>query len=174
MLSVLRVATLPGAPSTLRGIPESSVLVYNASNNELVQTNTPVKSAIIQIDATLFRQWYKAHVHFCITLAQPVTNKGTAQAPAADATESVKLSNHAQRSLDEKKNEPKLTLSWNPRRADGYVLDSKELEYNTSLALYDVHDPPSNSFTVGCLQYDTSLALYDVYDPPSNSYIYVS
>ncbi|KAJ7127603.1 hypothetical protein C8R44DRAFT_873436 [Mycena epipterygia] len=165
MLSVLRVATLPRAPSTLRGIPESSVLVYNASNNELVQTNTPVKSAIIQIDATLFRQ---------CTLAQPVTNKGTAQAPAADATESVKLSNHAQRSLDEKKNEPKLTLSWNPRRADGYVLDSKELEYNTSLALYDVHDPPSNSFTVGCLQYDTSLALYDVYDPPSNSYIYVS
>lgn len=36
--------------------------VYNASNNELVRTNTLVKSAIIQIDATPFRQWYEAHV----------------------------------------------------------------------------------------------------------------
>ncbi|KAJ7826603.1 WD40-repeat-containing domain protein [Mycena olivaceomarginata] len=37
----------------------SERIVYNASNNELVQTNTLVKSAIIQIDATPFRQWYK-------------------------------------------------------------------------------------------------------------------
>ena len=36
--------------------------VYNASNNELVRTNTLVKGAIIQIDATPFRQWYEAHV----------------------------------------------------------------------------------------------------------------
>ena len=38
--------------------------VYNASNNELVRTNTLVKGAIIQIDATPFRQWYEAHVCF--------------------------------------------------------------------------------------------------------------
>ena len=36
--------------------------VYNASNNELVRTNTLVKGAIIQVDATPFRQWYEAHV----------------------------------------------------------------------------------------------------------------
>lgn len=36
--------------------------VYNASNNELVRTNTLVKSAIIQVDATPFRQWYESHV----------------------------------------------------------------------------------------------------------------
>jgi ribosomal protein S8E len=36
--------------------------VYNASNNELVRTNTLVKGSIIQIDATPFRQWYEAHV----------------------------------------------------------------------------------------------------------------
>ena len=43
---------------------ESELLyqVYNASNNELVRTNTLVKGAIIQIDATPFRQWYEAHV----------------------------------------------------------------------------------------------------------------
>merc|ERR1712110_1332243 len=34
---------------------------YNASNNELVRTNTLVKNCIVQIDATPFRQWYKQH-----------------------------------------------------------------------------------------------------------------
>jgi len=36
-------------------------VVYNASNNELVRTKTLVKNAIVQIDATPFRQWYEAH-----------------------------------------------------------------------------------------------------------------
>ena len=36
--------------------------MYNASNNELVRTNTLVKGAIIQVDAAPFRQWYEAHV----------------------------------------------------------------------------------------------------------------
>ncbi|CCA75905.1 probable RPS8A-ribosomal protein S8.e [Serendipita indica DSM 11827] len=34
---------------------------YNASNNELVRTNTLVKGAVIQVDATPFRQWYESH-----------------------------------------------------------------------------------------------------------------
>lgn len=45
-------------------------VVYNASNNELVRTNTIVKSAIVQIDAAPFRQWYEKHY------AVPVTKKG--------------------------------------------------------------------------------------------------
>merc|ERR1712227_329557 len=36
-------------------------VVYNASNNELVRTKTLVKSAIVQVDATPFRQWYESH-----------------------------------------------------------------------------------------------------------------
>ena len=36
-------------------------VVYNASNNELVRTGTLVKNAVVQIDATPFRQWYEAH-----------------------------------------------------------------------------------------------------------------
>merc|ERR1712085_230209 len=36
-------------------------VVYNASNNELVRTKTLVKGAIVQVDATPFRQWYEAH-----------------------------------------------------------------------------------------------------------------
>lgn len=36
-------------------------VVYNATNNELVRTQTLVKGAIIQIDATPFRQWWESH-----------------------------------------------------------------------------------------------------------------
>jgi small subunit ribosomal protein S8e len=36
-------------------------VVYNASNNELVRTQTLVKSAIVQVDAAPFRHWYSQH-----------------------------------------------------------------------------------------------------------------
>jgi len=36
-------------------------VVYNSTNNELVRTNTLVKNAIIELDATPFRQWYEQH-----------------------------------------------------------------------------------------------------------------
>ncbi|KZP34162.1 40S ribosomal protein S8 [Athelia psychrophila] len=117
-------------------------VVYNASNNELVRTNTLVKSAIILVDATPFRQWYESHY------AQPVTKKGKqAPAPTEPAEEKAKLSNHAQRKLDENKKEAKIdtllesqfsagrlyaTISSRPGqsgRADGYILEGRELEF---------------------------------------------
>ncbi|KAG5353740.1 hypothetical protein C0989_002523 [Termitomyces sp. Mn162] len=115
-------------------------VVYNASNNELVRTNTLVKSAIIQVDATPFRQWYESHY------AQPVTKKGKSQATDALA-EPKKLSNHVQRTLDERKKDAKIdpllesqfaagrlyaAISSRPGqsgRADGYILEGKELEF---------------------------------------------
>ena len=36
-------------------------VVYNASNNELVRTNTLVKNCIVLIDATPFKAWYGNH-----------------------------------------------------------------------------------------------------------------
>jgi small subunit ribosomal protein S8e len=36
-------------------------VVYNASNNELVRTNTLVKNCIVLIDATPFKAWYSNH-----------------------------------------------------------------------------------------------------------------
>ncbi|ESK97053.1 40s ribosomal protein s8 [Moniliophthora roreri MCA 2997] len=116
-------------------------VVYNASNNELVRTNTLVKGAIIQVDATPFRQWYEAHY------AQPVTKKGSKTQTEGAAEEPKKLSNHAQRNLDEKKKDAKVdplletqfgagrlyaAISSRPGqsgRADGYILEGKELEF---------------------------------------------
>ncbi|KAF8967891.1 ribosomal protein S8e/ribosomal biogenesis NSA2 [Flammula alnicola] len=115
-------------------------VVYNASNNELVRTNTLVKGAIIQVDATPFRQWYEAHY------AQPVTKKGKTVAPTETA-EPVKRSHHVQRNLDEKRKDAKIDpllesqfaagrlyafIASRPGqsgRADGYILEGKELEF---------------------------------------------
>ena len=59
--------------------------VYNASNNELVRTNTLVKGAIIQIDATPFRVWYEAHVR---VLTSPrswsIAHRRSTVCPASD------------------------------------------------------------------------------------------
>ncbi|KAL0573527.1 ribosomal protein S8A [Marasmius crinis-equi] len=116
-------------------------VVYNASNNELVRTNTLVKGAIIQVDAAPFRQWYEAHY------AQPVTKKGKAQQPAEGAAEPKKQSKHVQRTYEERKKDAKIdpllesqfaagrlyaTISSRPGqsgRADGYILEGKELEF---------------------------------------------
>lgn len=38
-----------------------ATVVYHPSNNELVRTNTLTKAAIVQVDATPFKQWYEAH-----------------------------------------------------------------------------------------------------------------
>ncbi|KZT04672.1 40S ribosomal protein S8 [Laetiporus sulphureus 93-53] len=117
-------------------------VVYNASNNELVRTNTLVKSAIIQVDATPFRQWYEAHY------AQPVTKRGTKkETTATETAEEKKLSNHTQRKYEERKKDAKIDLLLESQfaagrlyasvssrpgqsgRADGYVLEGKELEF---------------------------------------------
>ena len=36
-------------------------VVYNASDNDLVRTNTLVKNCIVQIDPTPFKQWHLQH-----------------------------------------------------------------------------------------------------------------
>ncbi|KZT56196.1 ribosomal protein S8e [Calocera cornea HHB12733] len=113
-------------------------VVYNASNNELVRTNTLVKGAIIQVDATPFRQWYEQHY------AQPVTRKGK---QSEVLSEEVKRSNHATRVIEGRKEGAKIdpaletqfaagrlyaSISSRPGqsgRCDGYILEGKELEF---------------------------------------------
>ncbi|KAG8734876.1 hypothetical protein FRC12_018306, partial [Ceratobasidium sp. 428] len=116
-------------------------VVYNASNNELVRTNTLVKGAIIQVDAAPFRQWYEAHY------AQPVTKKGAKTAEKPAEGEEVKKSKHVLRKLELRKKDAKIdtllenqfaagrlyaAISSRPGqsgRADGYILEGRELEF---------------------------------------------
>ena len=114
-------------------------VVYNASNNELVRTNTLVKGAVIQIDATPFRMAYEKHY------GQPVTKRrmpGT-----APTEENVKKSNHVERKLAARRKdgkvEPRVEQQFSAGRlyaviasrpgqsgrADGYILEGSELEF---------------------------------------------
>ncbi|PKI83068.1 hypothetical protein MVES1_003064 [Malassezia vespertilionis] len=114
-------------------------VVYNASNNELVRTNTLVKGAVIQIDATPFRLAYEKHY------GTPVTRR---RVPGAtQTTEEEKKSNHVERKLTERRKDSKIdpvveqqfgagrlyaVISSRPGqsgRADGYILEGSELEF---------------------------------------------
>merc|ERR1712100_718553 len=56
------VSTLETSPGPQKSITRKCRLlnvVYNSTNNELVRTNTLVKSGIVQIDAHPFKQWYE-------------------------------------------------------------------------------------------------------------------
>ncbi|CAN6560554.1 unnamed protein product [Malus baccata var. baccata] len=81
-------------------------VVYNASNNELVRTQTLVKSAIVQVDAAPFKQWYLQHYGVEIgrkkkTAAAAKKEAEDGEAPAA-APEEAKKSNHVARKLEKR------------------------------------------------------------------------
>ncbi|ONI28972.1 hypothetical protein PRUPE_1G172800 [Prunus persica] len=124
-------------------------VVYNASNNELVRTQTLVKSAIVQVDAAPFKQWYLQH--YGVEIGR---KKKTAAAAKKDTpeegeatTEEAKKSNHVARKLEKRQQGRTLDghieeqfgggrllacISSRPGqcgRADGYILEGKELEF---------------------------------------------
>ncbi|KAL6538466.1 40S ribosomal protein [Orobanche gracilis] len=123
-------------------------VVYNASNNELVRTQTLVKGAIIQVDAAPFKQWYLQHYGVEIGRKKKAAAKKEADdtEPAA-AAEEVSKSNHVKRKLEKRQEERKIdphieeqfgggrllaAISSRPGqcgRADGYILEGKELEF---------------------------------------------
>lgn len=110
-------------------------VVYHPSNNELVRTNTLTKSAIVQVDATPFRQWYETH--YGIALGKK----------KADAVEEVKRSKKVERKLagrsssasleagvDAQFNAGRLYAAISSRpgqsgRCDGYILEGEELAF---------------------------------------------
>merc|ERR1711993_78888 len=117
-------------------------IVYNACNHELVRTKTLVKNAIVVIDATPFRQWYEAYY------AKPLgRKKGTKLTQAEDEAMNKKRSNKTAEKYKTRQNnatvEPAVedkfytgillaaisSRSGQCGRADGYILEGKELEF---------------------------------------------
>ncbi|THG08904.1 hypothetical protein TEA_021736 [Camellia sinensis var. sinensis] len=118
-------------------------VVYNASNNELVRTQTLVKSAIIQVDAAPFKQWYLQHYGVDIGRKRKTTAAAKKEGEEGDvAAEETKKSNHIVRKLEKRQQERKLdphveeqfgsgrllaAISSRPGqcgRADGYAIPS--------------------------------------------------
>ncbi|KAI8471880.1 MAG: 40S ribosomal protein S8 [Monoraphidium minutum] len=120
---------------------------YNASNNELVRTQTLVKNAIVEIDAAPFKAWYLQH--YGVELGKKSAEEKKAAA-AGEAPEPAKEgSNHAKRKMKENARGRKLDqhladqfalgrllacISSRPGqcgRCDGYILEGRELEFYT-------------------------------------------
>ena len=115
-------------------------VVYNASNNEMVRTKTLVKGAIVQIDATPFRQWYEQHYGVVLGKKTAATAQTTTAAPAtrskaAEAKFAARAETRAlEHALEEQFNTGRLLVAISSRpgqsgRADGYILEGKELEF---------------------------------------------
>ncbi|KTW28128.1 40S ribosomal protein S8-B [Pneumocystis carinii B80] len=115
-------------------------VVYHPSNNELVRTNTLTKSAIVQIDAAPFRQWYESHYGQSIGKRQKKTEQ-------VKDVESVKRSAHVlakikmrakhskiEMALESQFNNGRLYACVSSRpgqsgRCDGYILEGEELAF---------------------------------------------
>jgi small subunit ribosomal protein S8e len=120
-------------------------VVYNSSNNELVRTKTLVKNCIVQIDSAPFKQWYEQH--YGVKVGVKKQPKKAAEGETADK----KGSNHVLRKVGDRQKtrtlDPALDeqfasgrvlacLSSRPGqsgRADGYILEGKELEFYTRM-----------------------------------------
>ncbi|KAL1773820.1 40S ribosomal protein S8 [Sigmodon hispidus] len=117
-------------------------VVYNASNNELVQTKTLVKNCIVLIDSAPYRQWYESH--YALPLGRKKRGKLT---PEEEEILNKKRSKKIQKKYDERKKNAKISSLLEGQfqqaklltctasrpgqcgRADGYVLEGKELEF---------------------------------------------
>ena len=116
-------------------------VVYNASNNELVRTNTLVKSAVVQIDATPFRQWYQKHTGQLLGASEEDQKAADTEAKFSDKDKArhVKAKKAAgfsevDAALVEQFAAGRLLAIISSRpgqsgRADGYLLEGEELAY---------------------------------------------
>jgi len=114
-------------------------VVYNASNNELVRTKTLVRNAIIQVDATPFRQWYEQHYNATIGKKKTATKEEDKK----DAKKSDKLKKKIAKRNAGQVLDPNLkdqfamgrlyaAIASRPGqsgRCDGYILEGKELDF---------------------------------------------
>ena len=120
-------------------------VVYNASNNELVRTKTLVKSAIVQVDATPFRQWWESHYgqllgkkRIAAAMAASGTTETEAEKKASFSVKGKHLSRakdaHVESALDDQFTTGRLYAIIKSRpgqsgRCDGYIIEGKELEF---------------------------------------------
>lgn len=108
-------------------------VVYHPSNNELVRTNTLTKSAIVQIDATPFRQWYETH--YGKTLGKKTTEEVAQKSKKVERKlASRSASATIEPAVDHQFTAGKLYACISSRpgqsgRCDGYILEGEELAF---------------------------------------------
>ncbi|PLB41902.1 40S ribosomal eS8 domain-containing protein [Aspergillus candidus] len=114
------------------------VVAYHPSNNELVRTNTLTKSAVVQIDAAPFRQWYEAHYGQPIgrrrqqksEVPEEKKSNSVQKKQAARFAESGKVESAIERQFESGR--VYAVIASRPGqsgRVDGYILEGDELAF---------------------------------------------
>ncbi|KAF2479265.1 ribosomal protein S8e/ribosomal biogenesis NSA2 [Neohortaea acidophila] len=113
-------------------------VAFHPSNNELIRTNTLTKAAVIQIDASPFRQWWEAHY------GQPLGRRRQQKTEGEDEKKSKSVeAKQAERFKKGGKVDPALERQFEASRlyavvasrpgqsgrCDGYVLEGEELAF---------------------------------------------
>lgn len=115
-------------------------VVYNASNNELVRTNTLVKNSIIVIDATPFRQWYLKHYGVDLSGKKQAAKKAAkAAAPAKAVAAAAPAKEGETAAAAAKKGKKEITKAMKlkqARRLKGHTLEDKLVEQFGNGKLY--------------------------------------
>lgn len=101
-------------------------VVYNASSNELVRTNTLVKGAIVNIEAAPFVDWYKGY--YGVALAKTSEGAAAAAAAAAAAPAKAKKDKPGKKKPAPKKALTDATDAERAERAKEQVLDPEVAE----------------------------------------------
>ena len=92
--------------------------MYNASNNELVRTNTIVKGCIVSIDATPFKAWFEKH--YACKIGAKLQKRQASIVEQKEVIEQLASGKLLAR------------ISSRPGqsgRADGYILEDEELAF---------------------------------------------
>jgi len=102
-------------------------VVYNATSNELVRTNTLVKGSIVQIDATPFKNWYKRH--YGVVIGRTKTAGAKRQTKGAEKGKVVKKAKTEEKGKkDEKKKEEKKETKPETKKAEPKKAETKKPE----------------------------------------------
>ncbi len=115
-------------------------VAYHPSNTELVRTNTLTKSAVVQIDAAPFRQWYEAHYGQSIgrrrQVKQGQTTEEVKKSKSVEKKQATRFqaSGKVDNAIEKQFESGRLfaVISSRPGqsgRADGYILEGEELAF---------------------------------------------
>ena len=115
------------------------VVAFHPSNNELVRTNTLTKSAVVQIDAAPFRQWYEAHYGVQLGRRRQAKGQETEESKKSKSVvkkheERVQKMGKVEQALERQFEAGRLYAVVSSRpgqsgRVDGYVLEGDELAF---------------------------------------------
>ena len=115
-------------------------VIYNATNNELVRTQTLVKNSIVAVDPTPFKYYWYIHYDDVKMPKLPEISDPERKKKLEEKREKTKKVHHNKEQLDklnrffELMNKGRLYACITSRpgqvgRADGYLLEGKELEF---------------------------------------------